>query len=470
MQLRECVNDLKSKLYTEVQNYEQLKNDLGCVYTKRDVLIEIITLLEDDSFNNLQLGLLLPIVYGNVEANSIHDKLVSILYSKDSTKINRFILSIKEKFKDDLQSFSNQIQLLKNELQIKKESTIEYRKILSNFKYLGLLSSDQIEIITEIMKKYNYDKKDQIRILEAVRFHNTRVKFEDKSKISYTVVNMLDDKYEKYEVSELEEADLKNKFQTAIDSFYRSIKMENSIEDIIELMPELESGSYSLEEYDYIYKKIINRIIDDLLENITSISDQDIYNDIELRKVVIQEYNENKFKFNKLEYFYKSRRLSYCSKIEQEKELNNSEESLNNIFYLLTSNGDISYLERDIKEFPEEYLLKVKQLIEGKKSNTLSIDWDKALTSHKVLRQYGELKYDQIRIMYKHLSNNNYLIVGAFVKKTNTDLKKYGTIASRIIDVDISTPELLADELENSGRVEDRLYKFIDDRSRKGSR
>lgn len=474
MQLHECVNDLKSKLYTEVQNFEHLKSNLEDIKTKKDILTEIISFFDDNNkealVNNFfHLGLLLPIIYSEVEANSIYEKINSNLYSNND---NKTLSLIKTKFKDDLQSFSNQTKLLENQIAIKKSTIIEFRKILSNYKYSGLLTPLQIELITRIMKDYNYDKKDQIRILESIRIHNIRVKYEDNSKISYTVVNMLDEKYQKYEISQVEEAEFKDKFQTTIDSFYRSIRMDDAIDDIIDLMPELESGNYSLEEFDYIYKKIINHLIDDLVENISYMSDQNIYSDVELRKVVIQEYNENKYKYNKLKYYYNKRRQNYCSKIENTKEIENIEDEIvNNIFYQLTSSGESSYLERDIKDFPEEYLLKVKQLIEKKKYDKLSPDMDKYFSSiNRQMKEYRELRWDQVRIIYKHLSQNNFLIVGAFVKKTDNDRKMYGSIASRGTNIDISTPELIQTQVQKSEQIEHRLYEFIDEKSRKGSR
>ena len=48
---------------------------------------------------------------------------------------------------------------------------------------------------------------------------------------------------------------------------------------------------------------------------------------------------------------------------------------------------------------------------------------------HKQMKEYRELRWDQVRIVYKHLSENNYLIVGAFVKKDNNDRNTYGNIA-----------------------------------------
>ena len=333
MQLRECVNDLKSKLYTEVQNYQHLEQDYQNLKLKKDMLIEILNHFETNNLeiietNSFQIGLILPLIYDEMESSSIYNQIVSCIYSNDYEKTSKKIQVIKTKLTNDLQNFSNQIKLLSNQLSIKKVTMIEYRRILSNFKYLGLITPYQIELITKVMQQYNYDEKDQIRIFESIRMHNIRVKFEDKSKISNTVVNMLDCEYKKYEIDQLDDIKFKSKFQTIIDSFFNSIKIVDSIDDVIELMPELESGNYEFDEFDYIYKSVINRLIGELEESISSISDPEIYNDIELRKVVIQEYNENKFKFGKLQYSYNTKRQAYLSKLEQSKELETIDDNI----------------------------------------------------------------------------------------------------------------------------------------------
>ncbi len=478
MQLKEHINALKSKLYTEIKNYENIKQELESLVVKKDVLNEIINYLKNTSTeemtkNSFQLGLSLPIVYGEVEANNIYDKILSCIYSNDQENSNKKIELLKTKFNSDLEYFSNQHELLKNQISIKTTTIIEYRRILSNFKYYGLITSLQIDLLTKFMQQYQYSPKDQIIILESIRIHNIRVKHEDKSKISYTVFNMLEEKYEKYDIDELERIEYKDKFKPLIDSFNTSIKMCSNVEDVIELMPELESDNYTFEEFCYIYKNVLNYLINELNESINSISDPEIYKDIELRKVVLQEYNECKYKYSKIQYLYNNQRQKYLYKLKQEKESEvvDNATPVNNIFYQLLSNGETTYLEKDIKDFPEEYLSKVKKLIEDKKYDRLAPDMDKSFKAiHKQMKEYRELRWDQVRIVYKHLSENNYLIVGAFVKKDNNDRNTYGNIASRYNSIDISTSQLLEKELQNSSIVESRLFNYIDENRRKGSR
>jgi phage-related protein len=378
--------------------------------------------------------------------------------------------SIRNKFKEDYQYLDEQIQFLENKLFLNQQIMIEYRRILSNYKYNGLITSNQIDLIVRFMQKYKMDTKDQIRILESIRIHNIKIKYSD-SKVSYTVINMLDNFYSKYEIDFLEKTKFQDKFNMVIDSFYRSLKTNDSPQDTIDLMPDLDSGDYSLEEFDYIYKNILNRMIDGLNDNINSISDPQIYNDIELRKVVIEEYNENKYKYSKLLYSYNSKRQTYCIKLEKKPELESNETIVNNLFYQFTSFGESSYLEKDIKDFPEEYLSKVKQLLERKKYDKLSPDMDKPFNnSHKKMKEYRELRLDQIRIIYKHLFQNNYLIIGAFVKKTDNDRKMYQSMIERENSLDFSNSELFKEQLDKSLEVENRLYTMIDEKARKGSR
>lgn len=481
MSIKECVNDLKNKLYTEVFNYEQMKTELENLNLKKDIFCEIIRIIQNSNIEKIRedLGLLifsLPIIYGEIEGERVYNMLLAsfhpqIIVKGDENEINekKFNLVIK-KILEDYNSLENKMKMIENQINIDKQKIIQYRKILSNYKYKGLIDSQQINLITDIIEKYNYEPKDKIRIFESIRMHNIEVKY-DNPKISYTIVNMLDQNYQKYEIDILEKVSLQ-KVQPTIDSFIKYVEITNSIEDEISLMPDLKTGDYSLEEFDYFYKNIINYLIDKILDSVNSITDQSIYDSIELRKVVIQEYNELSYKYRKIKQHYLNQRQSNLNDKQQEENIDNenNKEIVNNIFYLHTPNTETSYLERDLKSFPEEYLSKVKELLERKKYNELLRDMDEPLKSHKQLRKFSELRDDQVRIIYKHIFNNNYLIIGAFVKKTDADLVKYGAIASRKIDFDITTEELLNKELENAAKSEEAIYGFIDENARKGRR
>jgi hypothetical protein len=52
------------------------------------------------------------------------------------------------------------------------------------------------------------------------------------------------------------------------------------------------------------------------------------------------------------------------------------------------------------------------------------------LKSHKALKGYIELRYDQVRIILKHIKDNIYNVYGVFAKKDDNDVNMYKTIVA----------------------------------------
>lgn len=382
--------------------------------------------------NKLGLGILLPIVFGNNEGNRMYNIILESLYNSDNNiKVNLLAKKILTEYED----MKNQLLLLNVELKEKVKTIIEYKRVLSNFKYNGIITNEQIELVEKIMEKYDFSVEDQIRVFESIRIHNIKNMY-DEPKISYTVFNMLDTNFEKYDIE-------------------------------------------GYEEFCYIYESVINKIIDDLREGVQSISDPSIYQDQDLRKVVIQEYNENKFIYDNLQKIYKINRKGYLNILNQEKDNQVdgidsntiSDIDKNIILYEFTSNKEVTYLERDLKKFPNEYLSKVMELLEKKKKDTLKPDEIRIFKSNNnILKGFEELRDDQVRIILKHLEGNYYCVIGAFVKKVNTPLNLFYNVAKRGCTIDISTSVLLEENLDKANKAEINIYDFIDKNARKGSR
>ena len=128
----------------------------------------------------------------------------------------------------------------------------------------------------------------------------------------------------------------------------------------------------------------------------------------------------------------------------------------NNLFYLINKNSKC-YLLSDVKDMPFEYISKITELISKFKDNTISNKKNKKLDFNS---EFSELKDDQIRIIYKRIKDNNYLIYGAFIKK---DDRKYRADFNNVIGrVGIIS--------ENSLDIESELEQFIGDNQRKWSR
>ena len=82
---------------------------------------------------------------------------------------------------------------------------------------------------------------------------------------------------------------------------------------------------------------------------------------------------------------------------------------------------------------------------------------------------FMELRSDQVRIVFKHIKDNIYNVVGVFAKKANNDMTMYQTMANRMIP-DVTTEEKLNKQLELGEITLKQLTNLVEVKSRKGTR
>lgn len=123
----------------------------------------------------------------------------------------------------------------------------------------------------------------------------------------------------------------------------------------------------------------------------------------------------------------------------------------------------------DMDNVPYEYYNTVLELINN------FINGQSANGEVKHLKKDGnsvgfmELKYDQVRIVFKHIKNNIYNVVGVFAKKANNDMTMYQTMANRMIP-DVTTEEKLNKQLELGEITLKQLTDLVEVKRRKGTR
>lgn len=124
--------------------------------------------------------------------------------------------------------------------------------------------------------------------------------------------------------------------------------------------------------------------------------------------------------------------------------------------------GDMDYI-------PREYYSRVYELIDNFINGTNAPGEIKPLSNNKRAKGVFELKDDQVRIVFKHIKDNIYNIIGAFAKKANNDTTMYQTMFSRMIP-DVSTEEKLAKQLEIGYLTNKQLKELLLTKGRKGTR
>ena len=122
-----------------------------------------------------------------------------------------------------------------------------------------------------------------------------------------------------------------------------------------------------------------------------------------------------------------------------------------------------------MKDVPFEYYETISELIDNFINNKLSKKEIKLLKNNGKLTQFIELKYDQVRIILKHIQDNIYCVMGIGVKKSNNDITMYKNLANRPIP-NISSSEKLSKEVSLSGLAKQEIDKLVTEKGRKGTR
>lgn len=133
--------------------------------------------------------------------------------------------------------------------------------------------------------------------------------------------------------------------------------------------------------------------------------------------------------------------------------------------FFFSMSNDISYLERDLKTVPEEYYNKIVDLLLKKRYGDTNANTDKQLVNNSKLKQFRELRSDQVRILYKNLNNNSIIILGVGVKKEDNDRNLYDRLARR--------PDYIDENLLKVGdddKTLERVLEICNQNKRKGNR
>lgn len=280
----------------------------------------------------------------------------------------------------------------------------------------------------------------------------------------YNVINMLNAEYQPYVITELENYEYKATLTPLINSIYDTL-MQNGVEYIISYLTTSLPNNLTLEEYDYIFKNVINKIIANLEESLADIKNIELYT--ELRNVIIKEYNNRLQSFKILRAFYYKERQKYEYINESKSELDSSED-VNKIIYL--PNVSSTYLERDFKDIPQEFYPDIVKLLDNLKKGQLNKKNFKPFKNNNKLKTFTELRDDQLRILTKNVKENIYIILGMFQKQDDNDVKAFISLASRFNQSGYTNEKDLECLLENSKEDNIRIYDYLNEKSRKGNR
>lgn len=477
-------NELKMILSNHIANLENMREELNDIDRINELYADLFNNLENNDYieiyNNIDIiGLLISTLFEPNLSNKINDKLYNIVYqlqqiqticAENAIEEKEFVINVK-KF-DSLKNFINQqyqININRKE-EIKKiyslEKLIFTKRILSKLNYSQKINGFEINNLPYILMDANVSVENQIRIIEIIRKHNKLFanKIEDENSFRKTQVEMLlDIEFDKFDDVYVENNSNKKEYNNIFELYKNLIDNTDNPEDIKEIIdkPSLEENP-DIEKFEYVIIKLLNYYQSKMLEIKNMIYDDDCYCNEELKKEIVHEFNIIRSKYRKIMYVYNTEKL----RLERQEIIDTELPTVNNIFFAQTSNGNI-YVESDIMEIAKENLDKVKLLLNKLRTDTLVGNESKALIENKKFKGYKELRKDQIRIIYTHLGDNNYLIVGVGTKKTDNDLTLYKKMIDRNINYDV---ENIEEKIKENEKIKIKINNYIEKNQRKGSR
>lgn len=469
---------------------EELKKDNSTIRLSNQIacLNEIIDIMEINEFdyilsNIMQISLNLSTIYGDEEALKIEMEIRGLLRNalkyKDNPYFQDEYLKSTKKLRGYYHRFNNEKENLGKKHKELKDNIIKYSSYLCKINYGQIFRKEQIKDVQKFLDEEKVDKKLALYILELLfirnseianstpqQFMNSRVYKEKLLKVLTIGFEQYDTRIKNYSnEKELEDmGDIIDKTIECWDLYYQDFETKG-----------FECQLPTLESYDKFklynfYVLFMEKLQEKMLEQLENIQDNDFFMDLETKREIIFDFNKYKNLYLCVRNFYDDifDKLIEEMKLQQEV-VENIEEEKNKLLFLRNDDDEVLIL-KDLEKTNPEYLPKVAKLLQDKKDGKTieQKNTDKQIVSNNKLKQYRELKDDQIRIIYRNLEDNKVLIIGCGTKKDNVDYtmlnsmkKKYDTFYNK---------NLMKHYIEESDKDFEACINYCENNKRKGTR
>lgn len=469
---------IKEMVFQEIVSYDKKLKDKVLLDSDIDNLNLMIRQLETKDFDAIFEHIIfyetmLPGYYSieNLGSKKVVDKFYDnvhtcMLYTQNPDRYSKENYEIALKSVDAVKSFLESVLTKKivEQMSCKPDITlseyIEFKRILSNFKFKRLINGNQYDLLKKLFLEKKLTPKEQIILNEAIRTYNVKIHYNEEHKAlnnytTYQILNMLNTGFEDIKISHVNDSERKNQLDNLIKSII--IIANTDIKEIEVLLPVYEGNltfkeGYLKEEVLYLYENLLLHYQEQMYNDVKEMEDLENYKDRECRNLIVEDYNENLIKYKYIRNIMNKQFDDY------ENDLNKLEEepNVNNLYYLTT--GDTkTYFESDLKDLPKDRYKEIKELLIRFKKGLLS------KMETKTLNEYCpgllEIRADQIRIMYKRIKENDFIIVGVFLKKTDMSRYHYDKYNHRNLSNYISGDE-----------IEEELFSMIEKNKHSGGR
>ena len=379
----------------------------------------------------------------DLENKKVSQIVKDLIYEKYHISNNRNIDILYGILKNDLFTLEKRLELINKKYSMSLS-------IYNAIKYRQTITPDMIAAIKEKLIEEKVKDVDLIKIMELIKVRNGNILVNEKNAIFsedlFLVINMLNSGFEQIDVPVNNNKLLEHDISNAINV------INNNSLTIIDSV--LDFSKYNIQEQEYIYKRLLVYYQDKIYNLIEVLKNKEYYFDIELLKQIKDEYKE----LHNI-YMFLRNRLDSLTIVQDETVLINlstdEEDNVRTLYYSSNSeDASKCYFIKDLKEIREEANFTILDLIRNFK---LGDNRDiKTITNGFI-----ELKHDQIRIILKPIGNNNYSVMGVFIKKSDNDSKTYKKLFDR--------PIAIKDD-EYSKVVEEYYIDYLESNKRKGTR
>ena len=475
---------LEKLLDSYIQENKNQKDTYNKNIVIRDLYKELLLLLSgnyDDIKNN---KMAISLLFTSIYKDSIYlDEFYKILVNIDLIDENRKrFKKLCRDIKDDYQKLDEELKTLELQLTRSKYIVSSANRVKLCFKYRLPITDNKYEI-TNIKKIISYyeiqgviSSKEEILLINEIETYNRKIGFKDASEqernyirqIYSDIPNIINAGFQPHDEIEIDEErkPTLEKFKKEIMNYIEYL----SDDEIILNIEKYRNYNIEDKEYNYIIIQILESYLDDLLAFYELLIDKEVYIKRSARNEIIKGYYSTLDKYLFL--------LNYYNEINRDKIIENDEDVQDEVIEMVDNTSNIlvyahssinytkSKLILDMKDIPYEYYDRVYQLINDFKNNELSHKQIKKLTA---ANNFLEIKDDQVRIVFKHISDNIYAIMGVFAKKANNDMMMFKTLINRIVP-DISDDKKYQIELGLAEKTEKELEELVQEKGRKGTR
>lgn len=484
------IKKIQKLLDDYIDESKKLRNTYEEKIALKDMYDELLLLLNGDYDEMNDNKLMISILFNSIYKNDIYETTFYHILNKlqidkeNKSEINKFIRVIK----NDCRELEQAIEDIKNQIINRKYMLSSAYRVRLNFKQGTSISENKYDL-SNIKKIINYWKlsgvitnKEELLLINEIELYNRRLMTKDsdnKREILYTnelyekIPNILQAGFQEHDKILVDE-NRKDTLDKLVKQIINSIDGLNN-EEIVDFIKGYKKYNISENEYNYIIVNIMDSYLSDLLAFYEILIDEDIYHDRKQRLLAIEDYYRILDKYLCLREYYEKNNENEIQEIvveEAEQEIiQDDDKPKKEIIYSRSSVNPLkAFFIADMDDVPYEYYETVYDLIDKLKNNTLSVKESKSLTrSSNNEAGTMELLHDQVRIVYRHVKDNIYCVLGVFVKKANNRREIYNKLSARMIP-DISTSDKLMREKELSEYNEKELENLVKNKSRKGTR